>query len=341
MSYDRSSPEDSALHVRHHDRVLKGVEWPMTTSAALSKAGSVVGTIGLGREKVVKALGRGIVDGAMRGQGVAGVSGAAGGGASPSVGFDLDTVFSSTSVAKTAVGGDKIPVQLVRYVLPDSLGTSLSAASSTGRSGSGNGSGEIFLHRKLGEVLETIDTALGAASLFPRAQYHDDQGNDTASPALKLFLAVCAGRVLGGAVVATRIEEGKARDVLEDDDADVAECKVPRSSDGLRLSSSPLSASQTPPLGVHRIYVVPSLRRCGLARSLLDTVVEHSLYGVGAKQLREDLRSRANDEGSNGEKGVPLLAFSQPTESGARLARAWLEAQRGQAGENRLVVFEE
>ena len=209
-------------------------------------------------------------------------------------------------------------------------GLDCASASSASSARSGSGTGEAFLHRKLNEVLETIDTALGAASLFPRSD------SEAEVPPLKLFLAVGAGRVLGGAVVTTHIEEGKARSVVEGGGEGAMQgARMDKEAASLCLSSSALSSAQTPPLGIHRIYVLPSLRRCGLGLRLLDAAVEHSLYGVGAKQLRESLKMR---EGEGEIQEVPLLAFSQPTESGERLARAWLRAQgEGQ----RLVVFEE
>jgi len=57
-------------------------------------------------------------------------------------------------------------------------------------------------------------------------------------------------------------------------------------------------------VGVHRIWTARSTRRRGLASQLLDAVAGHWLYGgqrVAATQL----------------------AFSQPTQAGAALARAW------------------
>lgn len=59
MSYDRSAPEDMALHQKHHERMTKGVEW---TAKALHVAGEEVGRMTLSAATVAKiggGMGRG------------------------------------------------------------------------------------------------------------------------------------------------------------------------------------------------------------------------------------------------------------------------------------------
>ncbi|CAK9783366.1 hypothetical protein CC85DRAFT_90012 [Cutaneotrichosporon oleaginosum] len=59
------------------------------------------------------------------------------------------------------------------------------------------------------------------------------------------------------------------------------------------------------PLGIHRLFVVPAYRRCGLARAMLDAAASHTVYGC-------------RFDPTAGE-----VAFSQPTDSGRAVMQAW------------------
>ena len=59
------------------------------------------------------------------------------------------------------------------------------------------------------------------------------------------------------------------------------------------------------PLGIHRLYTIPSYRSLGIAEALLDVACLHTIYACPARP----------------EKGQ--VAFSQPTQSGARMMRRW------------------
>lgn len=95
-------------------------------------------------------------------------------------------------------------------------------------------------------------------------------------------------------------------------------------------SRSPLPASQTPPLAVHRIHVLPCLRRFGIGSRLLDSVLSNGVYGIGASELVKMHGGR-----------LGAVAFSQPTMAGRNLAEGW--GRKGlKEGEGKgLVVFEE
>ncbi|KAF1988379.1 hypothetical protein K402DRAFT_309220, partial [Aulographum hederae CBS 113979] len=62
-------------------------------------------------------------------------------------------------------------------------------------------------------------------------------------------------------------------------------------------------------LGISRIWISPSHRREGLARRLLDSARADFLYGVSIPR--------------------DMVAFSQPTDSGALLARKWFGKENG------------
>ncbi|CAH7687127.1 ESCO1/2 acetyl-transferase-domain-containing protein [Phakopsora pachyrhizi] len=63
-------------------------------------------------------------------------------------------------------------------------------------------------------------------------------------------------------------------------------------------------------IGIHRIWTSPNYRRSGFARRLLDSVSKTFVYGLPL--LDDEIRRR-------------LISFSQPTESGVKLAIGWLK----------------
>lgn len=190
--------------------------------------------------------------------------------------------------------------------------------------------------RKIGELLQTVDDALGAASV-----------DVTDIVGCKVLVAVCNGRAAGAAVVG-RVPAGQAREVLpssgnkENDapedtatDADAEANKVKGTvwndaGDAIFMSDA-LPSSKTPPVGVFRIHVIPSWRRTGMASALLDAAADNSVYGFDLRGLVDQYGSRAR-----------AVAFSQPTEAGRKLAEAWIRKDVSQDGNAsaRLVVFE-
>lgn len=192
--------------------------------------------------------------------------------------------------------------------------------------------------RKINELLQTVDDALGAASV----DVAEIQG-------CKVLVAICSGRAAGAAVVG-RVPVGQAREVLPstsnkenegtaavaDVDMDTEPTKVKvgtvwnDAGDAIFVSDV-LPSSRTPPVGIFRIHVIPTWRRTGMASALLDAAADNSVYGF-------DLLGLVNMYGSRARS----VAFSQPTEAGRKLAEAWIRKEENTASAStaRLVVFE-
>ncbi|KAE8269844.1 hypothetical protein A4X09_0g2492 [Tilletia walkeri] len=224
-----------------------------------------------------------------------------------------------------------------RFVLPRSSLTSSSSSSSSFPSSSSSDV-QILLYNlddnlvghqaqgKIKELLNGVDEALGASALPEEILRR-----------CKMFVATQAGRAVGVALIG-RVREGSARRVIGArpqqtgssglvDRSPEAEGLVDVGGEAVFVSD-PLPHSQTPPIGLHRIHVVPNLRRSGIAFLLLDAVLEHGVYGRTSQQLLLERGGRAG-----------VVAFSQPTQSGKRLAEAWLA--KGMGEEGGLIVFEE
>ena len=256
MSYDSSSPEDCTMHSKHHDRVVKGLDW---TSKTLFTAGTEVITCHL--RKPLSAL------------------------------------------------TDAEEVKILRYEM--------------------NSVREAVAVRKLAEVAAAVDDALGAAPLPAET-----------ARLCKVFVAVRAGRVIGAAIVG-RVPNGSARRVIpcrdeenkENATATERNDKIQILNDGGEaiFVSKPLPSSATPPVGIHRIHVIPAFRRSGLASMLLEAATNHSVYGLDLPALEKMYGGRAG-----------TVAFSQPTEAGRKLAERWIRSSRGPnpAPEPSLIVFE-
>lgn len=181
--------------------------------------------------------------------------------------------------------------------------------------------------RKISELLQTVDDALGAAAV----DVSEIQG-------CKVLVAICSGRAAGAAVVG-RVPGGQAREVLpstgnkENGGIDSKEESVKGTvwndaGDAIFVSDA-LPSSKTPPVGVYRIHVIPSWRRTGMASALLDAAADNSVYGFDLRGLKEVYGSRARS-----------VAFSQPTEAGRKLAEAWIRKEDAADALARLVVFE-
>jgi len=248
MSYDRSSTDDRALHQRHHDRIVEGLEWP-TSSAALR------------------------------------------------TGRLIDPLVSASHANSRQLAG----VEFWLYNLEE-LGVSSC--------------------KPMRELLQIVDEALGATSL----------PEDTLRRC-KVFVSKRGGRAVGVAVVG-RVRPGSARRVLRRSDTTGAphddEGRADVGGESVVVSGN-LPADECPPMGLHRIYVVPALRRSGIAAALLDAILGFGVYGQSAQALEKTCGGRAG-----------VLAFSQPTQSGKKLAETWIgrgsDAQAARAG---LIIFEE
>jgi ESCO1/2 acetyl-transferase len=159
-----------------------------------------------------------------------------------------------------------------------------------------------------------VDTSLSSTSLSP------DQ-----LASCKLFLFIVSRRVVGCAV-ATRISQAY-RVVQRNPPPPPTRYDTPSSSPPPPLSppssthllrfegdsnESALFCSPKPSvahLGVHRIFVSPPYRRCGVATMLLNAVSQRFVYGCPIHKMD--------------------VAFSQPTGDGQKLARKWTGTKDG------------
>uniref|UniRef100_V5EJI3 DNA mismatch repair proteins mutS family domain-containing protein n=1 Tax=Kalmanozyma brasiliensis (strain GHG001) TaxID=1365824 RepID=V5EJI3_KALBG len=183
---------------------------------------------------------------------------------------------------------------------------------------------EATATRKINELLQTVDEALGAAAV-----------DVTEIQGCKVLVAICGGRAAGAAVVG-RVPAGQAREVLPSnnnkendgltDDPTTKRTVWNDAGDAIFVSDA-LASSKTPPVGVFRIHVIASWRRTGMASALLDAAANNSVYGFDMDGLIKMYGSRAKS-----------VAFSQPTEAGRKLAEAWI--RKDSEGSARLIVFE-
>ena len=131
-----------------------------------------------------------------------------------------------------------------------------------------------------------------------------EKRNDNKSDRYKIFLHVKNGKCVG-LCLAERITKGYR--VKDNKKTEVSGRELP----GDHKSSSVSIEERTVPavVGVSRIWTSKSSRRKGIANNLLDCVLNQFIYGMEIDK----------DE----------LAFSQPTESGGELARAWYGEDSG------------
>jgi N-acetyltransferase len=134
-------------------------------------------------------------------------------------------------------------------------------------------------------------------------QSESEKRNDHKSDRYKVFLHVKDGRCVG-LCLAERIT--KAHRVSgEKNQKGQREAAV-----GVKSSSISIEEETIPAVvGVSRIWTSKSFRRKGIANNLLECVMNQFIYGMEIDK----------DE----------LAFSQPTESGGQLARAWYGEESG------------
>lgn len=119
----------------------------------------------------------------------------------------------------------------------------------------------------------------------------------------KVYLYV-SGHKCVGLCLAERVS--KAKRVLPREDEDESTRQSQAQWGGSILVGRDVESAK---VGISRIWTSKSHRRRGVARALLDCAAENYLYGIKIPRT--------------------LVAFSQPTESGARLARKWFGAESG------------
>ncbi|KAF2443922.1 sister chromatid cohesion acetyltransferas-like protein Eco1 [Karstenula rhodostoma CBS 690.94] len=178
----------------------------------------------------------------------------------------------------------------------------------------------LALRNKAREVLKIVNTELGAVpipdealwSSIPlpkltseRAQAKKKHSEHSASDRYKVYLYVQGSKCVG-ACLAERIQEAFP---VEGDAA--AETAGQLSADADANSSSVcVSEARTPAiLGISRIWTSNLHRKHGVATTLLNSARSNFLYGMTI--------------------GKEEVAFSQPTESGGKLARKWYGREAG------------
>lgn len=122
-----------------------------------------------------------------------------------------------------------------------------------------------------------------------------EERNDHRSDRYKVFLHIKDGKCVG-LCLAERITEGRPVKASEQKEVN-GNAAAPSSSITVHGTSRPAV------VGISRIWVSKTFRRKGVATNLLDCVMNHFIYGM--------------------EIDKEEVAFSQPTESGGQLARAW------------------
>ena len=138
----------------------------------------------------------------------------------------------------------------------------------------------------------------GAADGADLKKSDAEKRNDNKSDRYKVFLHVKNGKCVA-ACLAERITKAHRVQPVKPATTD-----APEASDQHKSSSISVEEETVPAVvGVSRIWTSKAFRRKGIANNLLDCVLNQFIYGMEIER----------DE----------LAFSQPTESGGELARAW------------------
>jgi N-acetyltransferase len=129
-----------------------------------------------------------------------------------------------------------------------------------------------------------------------------------ASDRFKAYIYIRANKCVG-ACLAERIQEayGVVESATKDDASKPNTSPLPipaRSFETIESSSISISTESEPAmLGISRIWTSSRHRKCGIATTLLEAARSNFLYGMTVEK--------------------DLIAFSQPTESGGKLARKW------------------
>ena len=176
----------------------------------------------------------------------------------------------------------------------------------------------VLSRNKIEKILEIVNGELSAppisdedlwSGLEPKDQViltrkRSNQGSGSGGPRFKAFVYLVNARCVGCCLV-EKISTGYSVIKISNEQGNEEEL-------GSNARSSSISISDRPEvvlLGVTRIWTSRPFRRKGVAGILLDCARRHFFYGM---EVTKD-----------------LVAFSQPTESGAQLARRWYGAETG------------
>lgn len=172
------------------------------------------------------------------------------------------------------------------------------------------------LRNKASDVLKVVNTELAAVPITDEELWSqttvsastEDAEADASVPEkcdrYKIYLHV-RGQKCVAACLAERIQEAYA--VLAQDKASERPAQTPAESQGSSISIS--TTADKVLLGISRIWVSSQFRKQGLARRLLDCTRSDFMYGLTVDKH--------------------LTAFSQPTESGGKLARKYFASEAG------------
>jgi N-acetyltransferase len=178
--------------------------------------------------------------------------------------------------------------------------------------------GDSNAKRKFAEMaLDMVEEELGGVGI-PKEELWDlsngstGDGRGNGGHRYKVYLYICGNKCVGVCLV-QRIK--KARSVVPSSVASETVCVPriemeqngrPRKGDGAITICDEDSSAK---LGISRIWTSNDSRRQGIARRLLDCAIENFEFAISIPKDK--------------------VAFSQPTDSGAKLARAWFGKEDG------------
>jgi N-acetyltransferase len=183
----------------------------------------------------------------------------------------------------------------------------------------------LALRNRASEVLKIVNTQLAAVAIpnealwsqtsthFPKEKDGVQKGDigdsvkraPPSSDRFKVYVYIRANKCVG-ACLAERIQEAYSVEAAPDDAAEGAGQRTAE----IETSSISVGTTADPAvLGISRIWTSNLHWKQGIATRLLDAARSDFLYGM---IIEKD-----------------LIAFSQPTESGAKLARKWFEKHAG------------
>ena len=176
----------------------------------------------------------------------------------------------------------------------------------------------LALRNKASDVLKVVNTELAAVSITDEELWGqttlsataessvDDASTPEKCDRFKVYLHI-RGQKCVAACLAERIQE--AYTVLEQDKASEQQAQTQTLAASQSSSISVSTTADPVLLGISRIWVSNQFRKQGLARRLLDSTRSDFMYGLTVEKR--------------------LTAFSQPTESGGKLARKYFGCEAG------------
>lgn len=174
----------------------------------------------------------------------------------------------------------------------------------------------LALRNKASDVLKVVNTELAAVSISDEELWSQTTLSAGAEPSdddvtkpekcdrFKVYLYI-RGQKCVAACLAERIQE--AHTVLPQGEASENPTELSTESQSSSISVS--TTSEPVFLGISRIWVSSQVRKQGVARRLLDSIRSNFMYGLTVEKH--------------------LTAFSQPTESGGKLARKYFGCEDG------------